>query len=431
MNTKTKPTPSYLLASARQALGRFHTSPAFAGSMLFLAALVLNAALQGPASFFTVKNINTLFTKNTPFMLAAIAQSLLLMTGTMDISCGVQMALVNVVVIMTGQEWGIPFPLSCLLGIGAAILASLLCWVCCSVLRLPALLASYALTFVIKGVNVMIMSVPQGKVEKLYYKAYDSQIFGFIPASILGLALVLLIWAYVRRTRLGTHMYAVGGNQRDAFAAGISPMGVQLKAFLLKGFIIGAAGVCLTLMTAAGNPLQAEDYGIRSLSACIIGGLSFGGWGTVGCAISGAGFLVLIQNSVYYFFSMLVKMIPGFSVTSYYQNFASDLLILLGLLMTMVTARGQREALRRDIVRQLKTGIGLRDQAGTPPPDGAAAGAALAPPPGNGTGPENTDAPAFDTLSAPAVSTSAARTGLSDGAGVGAAHTKEGMDDER
>ncbi len=342
------------MTKIKSTLQRFRRSPAFAGFILFLVAFILNAALQGPSAFFTVRTFNTLFAKNVPFILVTVGQALLLMSGTMDISCGVQVALVNVVVIMSGQRFGLPFLVCCLLGIVAAMLASVVCWVCCSVFRLPALLASYALTFAIKGVNVMIMDVPQGKVEKVFYKAYDSQLFGFIPVSALALVLVLLIWLYVKRTKFGSHIYAVGANPRNAFAAGISPSGVQLKAFLLKGLFTGIAGVCITLMIASGNPLQAEDYGIRSLSACILGGLGFGGWGSVACGVFGAGFYVLIQNSVYYFFSMLVKLIPGFAVSSYWQNFVTDIIIFLGLLMTIVTAKGQREALKQGIVRQFK-----------------------------------------------------------------------------
>ena len=327
-------------------LADFRKKPAFTGFVLFVSTILLNAAVQGPASFFTAKSLNTLINTNLPFMLVVMAQSILLISGTMDISVGIQLALVNVVTIMTMQEWGIHFIAACGLGIGAAIIASLVCWLLVSVFRLPALLASYALTYAIRGVNVFIMNVPQGKVAKVYYSAYGSLIFGVIPASLLALVLVLLIWAYVRRTRFGSNIYAVGASPRNAFAAGINPVKVQLQAFLIKGLFVGIAGICLTLLTASGNPVQAEAYGIRSLSACIIGGLSFGGWGTMACGFFGGGFLVLIQNSVYFFFNLLYKLIPGFSVTSYWHNFISDIIIFLGLLMTIVTAKGQREALR-------------------------------------------------------------------------------------
>lgn len=92
---------------------RFRKSSAFAGFILFAIALLLNIVIQGPASFFSVKSINTLFAKNIPFILVCISQSFLLISGTMDISCGIQLALVNVVTIMSYQEWGIPFTVSC------------------------------------------------------------------------------------------------------------------------------------------------------------------------------------------------------------------------------------------------------------------------------------------------------------------------------
>ena len=72
------------------------------------------------------------------------------------------------------------------------------------------------------------------------------------------------------------------------------------------------------------------------------------------CAVFGAGFLVTIQNTVYYFFTQLNKLIPGLVVTSYWQNLVSDIIIFFGLLMTIVTARGQREALKQGFVRAFK-----------------------------------------------------------------------------
>jgi ribose/xylose/arabinose/galactoside ABC-type transport system permease subunit len=125
---------------------------------------------------------------------------------------------------------------------------------------------------------------------------------------------------------------------------------------MIKGVIAGLAGISLTLMTASGNPLQGEAYGLRALSACIIGGLGFGGWGSMACAVFGAGFLVMIQSTVYYFFNLLYRLIPGFTVTSYWQNLVSDIIIFLGLLMTIVTAKGQREALKQGFVKQFKGG---------------------------------------------------------------------------
>jgi ribose/xylose/arabinose/galactoside ABC-type transport system permease subunit len=340
----------------KQAFTQFRRSSAFAGFTLFLFVLVLNVVVQGPASFFTGRSLNTLFSKNMPLILTTLALAPLLISGTLDISVGIQLALVNVVTIMVAQEWGVSLFIGFAMGMLASLVVSAVCWYLVSALRLPSILASYALIYIVRGANVLIMSKPQGKVPAEFYKTYDSLLGGILPVSALFLIAVLLIWLYLMKTKFGRNIYAVGGNPRNAFAAGINPAWVQFQAFMIKGVIIGLAGITLTLMTASGNPLQAEAYGLRALSACIIGGLGFGGWGSMGSALFGAGFLVMIQNTVYYFFTLLPKVFPGFTVTSYWQNLVSDIIIFLGLLMTIVTAKEQREALKQGFVKQLKGG---------------------------------------------------------------------------
>ncbi len=344
------------MEAVKRAFSRFRRSPAFTGFTLFLFVLVLNIIVQGPKAFFGARNLNTLFSKNMPLLLVTMAMAPLLISGTLDISIGIQLALVNVVSIMTTQEWGVSMWVGFLLGILASLVVSALGWLTVSVLRLPAMLATYALIYIVRGVNVLIMRNPQGRIPDAFFKTYDSLIAGVIPFSALFLVFVFALWFYLMRTKFGPSIYAVGGNPRSAFAAGINPVRVQFQAFMIKGLIAGLAGICLTLMTASGNPLQAEAYGLRSLSASIIGGLGFGGWGSMGCAFFGASFLVLIQNTVYYFFNLLYKLIPGFTVTSYWQNLVSDIIIFLGLLMTIVTAKTRREALKQGFVRQLKGG---------------------------------------------------------------------------
>ncbi len=374
-----------------EAFRKYRRQPSFTGLMLFLSVIVLNIIMQGFSTcttngytfgnffaFFSPTSLNTMIMTNLPFILITVGQAILLIVGQMDISIGVQIALVNVVAIMVPQELGTSVWVGFLAGIGAAIIISLVAGFACSVLRLPALLASYALTYAIKGINVLIMPTAQGSIPKAFWKPYQSTVFklfdkevvaqmsafgqkllgilNYIPVSVFVLVIVLISWRLIVKTRFGKHIYAVGSNPRNAFAAGISPVGTQMKAFLIKGVYTGIAGICLTLMTASGNPLQCEEYGIRSLSAAIIGGLGWGGWGSVACGVFGSGFLVVIQNSVYYFFTLLSKLFEGFAVSSYWQNLVSDIIIFGGLLMTIVTAKAQRETLKQGLKQQFKRG---------------------------------------------------------------------------
>lgn len=334
----------------------FRRQPAFTGFCLFVAALVLNIIIQTPVKFFTVNNFRILLAKNAPLILTCLGQSVLMMCGLLDLSTGIQLAFVNVIAIMLPQELGVPVALGWLAALMGGVLISAFCGFCIVKLRLPAMLTTFSITYIVKGVNVLIMSEPQGKVEKIIWKTYDSVILGFIPFAALIILLVLLLWGYIRRTPYGKHIHAVGNNPRNAYAMGINPDRVQMTAFLIKGFIIGLAGLCLTASNASGNPLQAEEYGIRSLSACMLGGMNFGGWGTISCGLFGAGFLVIVQNAVYYLFNFLTQTIPGLMINSYWQNLVSDTIIFLGLLATIITAREQRETLKQGFVKQLKRG---------------------------------------------------------------------------
>ena len=333
----------------KSSLQNFRKKPAFTGFVLFMIALLLNIIFQGPGNFFGPRSLNTLFTTAVPFLLIVMAHGVLLISGTLDISIGIQLALVNVVTIMTFQEWGIPFGLGAAFGIGAAVVVSAVLWVLISVFRLPDLLASFAMTYAIRGVNVLIMNIPQGTVPRVYFDFYNSSVLAFIPMAALILFAVGLAWLFLKRTAFGTNIYAVGANPQNAFAAGISPAKVQFQAFMVKGVITGVAGVCLTLMTASGNPLQAEAWGLRSLAAAIIGGLTFGGWGTMACALFGGSFLVLIDNSVFFFFNLLNRTFPGVTISSFWNNFVADAIIFLGLLTTILTVKGQKELLRINI----------------------------------------------------------------------------------
>jgi ribose/xylose/arabinose/galactoside ABC-type transport system permease subunit len=132
---------------------------------------------------------------------------------------------------------------------------------------------------------------------------------------------------------------------------------------LFKGFVVGLAGICITLLSASGNPNQGEELGLRSIAAGIIGGLTFGGWGGIACGIFGAGFFIMIQNTAYFFLQWVLDTFPqlgGMAVLTFWQRLITDLIIFLGLLMTIVTMKGQREALRASI--QSKYSFRRRDE---------------------------------------------------------------------
>ena len=338
---------------------KFHKlqrSSAFTGLVLFLIVVLINIVVQGPFRFFTIRNIALLFAKNAPLILVTMGQLVLMLLGIIDISIGVQMAFVNVVGVMLPAYFpALPYPLAWAVAAGGAILIALAHGLIVALLRIPPLLTSFCMIYIVKGINLLIMPKPQGSVPEVVYLTYDMNLLGFLPVSFLIVVAAYLIWAYMRRTATIKHVYAVGGNERNAYANGINVVSTKLKMYLLEGVYVSIAGFCLSAMTGAGNPIMGESYGLRSISACILGGVSLaGGWGTMACALYGSGFLVLIQNIVFQLFSLLPRLFPGFKATSYWQNLVSDSIILIGLAATVFTNKIQRDALKEGILKQLR-----------------------------------------------------------------------------
>lgn len=334
----------------KKSLLRLKSAPYFSGLMIFLFIFALNVVIQTPEKFFYVNNINTIIAKNTPLILITMSQGLLMMSGVVDFSVGAQVSLGNVIAIMLPQTFGTPLWVSWVLAVLACVAVSLFNGLITTYLRIPVLLSCYAMVFVVKGLNVLIMPKPQGTVPSYIYKTYDSLLLGFLPFSALILAGVLLFWVYLKRTRFGRALYATGGNLRHAYSSGVNTSATRMKTYLIAGVINGIAGLCMTAMTASGDPNAGEVYGLKTVAACILGGIALsGGWGSLSCAFFGALILVLTQNGVSQTFNLLCRRIPGFSVTTYWQNFASDMIILLALVLTVFANRAMMNSIKQQI----------------------------------------------------------------------------------
>lgn len=347
----------------KQIIERFRKSPAFIGFVLFAVMLIINIIVQGPTSFFTARNIASLFKNNTPLILLTMGQLMLMLVGVIDISLGFQMSLANVLTIMLPIYFpNMPLLLAWILAFLIVVLVATINGMIVSFTRIPPLLAGFAMIYIIRGANVLIMPRPQGEVPAIIYKTYDMRVFGFIPFSVFILIGAYLLWAYLKRTKLLKHVYAVGGNERNAFASGVATGWVKVKMYTIAGVYTGLSGLALTAMMASGNPIMGEPYGLRSISAAIIGGVSInGGWGTMASAFYGTGFFIIIQNLVFRIFSILPQYFPAFSATTYWQNLVFDIIVLLGLVTTFFSLKMQDSTLKKEISQAIELG-GSQDE---------------------------------------------------------------------
>lgn len=326
----------------------FKRKPEFMGTVLLVVIVLLNMIMQGSA-FFRASTFQTLFSTNTPLIILTMAQCVVLMTGNIDLSTGMTMTMVNCfIVMMPTLNPGFPVWLAYALGFCLAVAVGVINGFIVGYFRIPPMLATYGMNYIITGASLLICDKPQGRVAKELWKIYKGDIVG-IPNSIFLILVLILIWLYIRNRPGMKEIYALGGDERNTYLTGVSTFRTTVRAYTISGCFVGVAGICWTLMLAAANPTSGDVKTLQSIAAALLGGtLISGGWGSMICGVLGATFLGFVTNAVTYMFTKFIpSLIPGFSVNTYYQDLVSQLIILLGITLSVLVSNRARTTVKR------------------------------------------------------------------------------------
>ena len=255
----------------------------------------LDVISPGPISYF---EIGFLSSNTGPLAFAAMGQTVVFLIGGFDLSCGAVLSLVNVVMALhtTDSVWSQVLMCFVGLGIGAGVGAVNGFFIAYG--RLQPVVVTLATMFIILGLNLLLMPDPGGYIPHGLSMTFTGDVIpnGF-PAALLVILIALLLWGAIRRTRFGTALYAVGGNEDAAFASGIAVARTKFLAYTLAGTFYGAGGVFLSAQTSSGDPLVGSGMLLLIFAATILGGTRIGG-GEGGClgTVFAAFTLMLISN---------------------------------------------------------------------------------------------------------------------------------------
>ena len=117
---------------------------------------------------------------------------------------------------------------------------------------------------------------------------------------MIALLVVLVSWLVLRRTVLGVHIYAVGGNPDAARLTGIKVWAVLLFVYGVSGLLAGLGGAMSAARLYAANGLQlGQSYELDAIAAVILGGTSFvGGIGSIWGTLIGALIIAVLSNGL-------------------------------------------------------------------------------------------------------------------------------------
>ncbi|MBN9333754.1 ABC transporter permease [Devosia sp.] len=283
--------------------GAFHRLLAFSG----LIALVVAFSLASP-NFMQTQNILAILQATSVNGVLAIAATLVIITGGIDLSLGTLMTFCAVLAGVILTYLGLPLPLGVIGAILAGAASGLISGTVVAKLKVPPFIATLGMMLILKGLSLVISGT-----RPIYFNdtpgfnqiALGSVVGQIIPAvpvpnGVLVLFAVALIASFVlSKTALGRYTFALGSNEEAVRLSGVNVDRWKIGVYALAGGIVGVAGVLIASRLNSAQPALGQGYELDAIAAVVIGGTSLsGGRGTVLGTLIGALIISVLANGL-------------------------------------------------------------------------------------------------------------------------------------
>lgn len=285
--------------------------------VLLLALLYFAALAPFTPGLVSGSNVAALLPALLPLFVVAAGQTIVLITGGIDLSLSSTIALCSITgaAVMSADQGAlanhalaVPVGLAAMLAVGACV--GLVNGLSVARLKMPPFIVTLTTMMFFSGLAIWLTrSRNIGSLPSTFNAIGGKAVPCLVVALLAGAAAHLLL----SRTLLGRWLYAIGHNSRAARISGVPVEGVTIAAYVLSGLLAAVASILYTGQAESGSPVLAQRLLLDIVAATVIGGSSlFGGRGKIVGTLFGAVFIKLIDNSLNlldlsYFTIMIVK----------------------------------------------------------------------------------------------------------------------------
>ncbi|WIY83356.1 ABC transporter permease [Propionimicrobium sp. PCR01-08-3] len=262
--------------------------------ILLVASIVIMGLFR--SSFYSFGILSNVLVQATVMGLLAIAISMIIVLGDINLAT-VGTAGFSALLGVLAMKAGVPVIVSILiiLLVGSAI--GLVNGIIVTKLRANALITTLAMNMVLQGGLLAITGGTTISQLPDSYKFISQGKIGPFPALPVVLIIAFVIFHIIwTRTRFGRALFAVGGNFRGAYIAGINVDRTKILAYVVSGLLSGIAGWLLSGYMGAVTSSFGTTYEMQVIAAAVIGGVSLtGGKGSMLGVLAGTLLLTVIQ----------------------------------------------------------------------------------------------------------------------------------------
>ncbi|KJC57878.1 ribose ABC transporter permease [Bradyrhizobium sp. LTSPM299] len=276
------------------------------GMLPVLLLLCVGFHLFSDGRFFTAQNLGIVVQQSAVNTVLAAGMTFVILTGGIDLSVGsilAAAAMAGLIVSKFPDLGALWLPAAVFTGAVFGILNGGLI----ALLRLPPFIVTLGSLTAVRGVARLLGADTTVFNPSMPYAFIGNGSLTLIPGVlsmpwlwVIALLVILASWLLLRRTVLGVHIYAVGGNESAARLAGIKVWAVLIFVYGASGLLAGLGGAIQAARLYAANGLQlGQSYELDAITAVILGGTSFvGGIGSIWGTLVGALIIAVLSNGL-------------------------------------------------------------------------------------------------------------------------------------
>lgn len=312
------------ISFARRTFERLGMLPVLVVMYALFYGLTLYFSDDGTSNFLTTSNNMNILRQVAINLVLAAGMTFVILTAGIDLSVGSMLAVAAVL----GMKMSLP-DAAPWLALPTFVLAGLVCGLLNGtmvayfsinpfVVTLGTMTALRGAAYLLAdGTTVLNNDIPS-------FDWLGNGDFLAVPWLIwVAAAVAIVSWFILRKTILGLHIYAVGGNPQAARLTGIKVTTVLLFAYSINGFFSGIAGAMSSSRLYAANGNWGVGYELDAIAAVVLGGTSLsGGVGSIWGTVIGALIIGVMNNGL---------TILGLS--SFWQYVAKGVVIVLAVLL--------------------------------------------------------------------------------------------------
>ncbi len=307
------------------------------GTILLILIIIMSTLSP---HFLKWANLSNIMLHASIATIVAAGVTCVILTGGIDLSVGSIVAVSAVClgkVIHLGMDYigtdasQPEITLIVMLGITIAILAGIVCGLINGFLvarcKIPSFIATLGMMSVARSLALIIA---EGKTLYNFpaqVRWFGNGHIGLIHVPVIMALIVILALAYIlAQTRFGRHIYAIGGNREAVNLSGINVDWVEIRAYMISGFLAAIGAIILVGRLNAAQPIAGISYELDAIAAAVIGGTSLtGGIGGVFGTLTGALIMGISQNGM----TLL-------NISSYSQRLIIGLMITIAVFLDQI-----------------------------------------------------------------------------------------------